>query len=165
MDGAVCQRKVVHHMKWVFLVTGLLAGATIVLLLFRLGAVDFADGLEGIESEPAFTLPTYLTFVGVMLTVVTVVLAAVAIGIGVVAAYTVQELRERAEESVAEARTIADEARREAEAGRKEAIEKVEGMLSTDALDKRIRAFVVERHRSTVAELEEDFDPEDTGNR
>ena len=108
---------------------------------------------------------TYLTFMAVMLTAVTVVLAAVAIGIGVVAAFTVRELHDRANDAVAEAKNIADAAKTEAEAGKKEALQKVEDMLSKEAFDERIGAFIRQQRRETVAELEESFDPEDTGNR
>jgi len=131
-------------MRWVFGIAGLVGGGVLVLLLFRLGAIDFADSTPGIQTEPGFTLPTYLTFVGVMLTAVTVVLAAVAIGIGVIAAYTIQELRQRADKRVEEA---------------------VDKALSDTALNNRVAQFVRVKQSPTVAELEEGFDPDDTGNR
>lgn len=128
------------------------------LLLFKLGVMDFADGVQGVQSEPAYTLPTYLSFVGVMLTVVTVVLAAVAIGIGVVAAFTIQEIRERADETV-------KTAKEQAKAAKEEALELVEEALSEEAINDRLAHFVRTRQGPTVAELEEGFDPADTGNR
>lgn len=131
-------------MKWVFGIGGTLAGAALVLLLFRLGAVDFADGLPGMQQEPAFTMPTYLTFIGVMLTAVTVVLAAVAVGIGVLAAFTIQEMRERLDNRVDGA---------------------LDDKLTEEALGDRIDALLRKRQNPTVAELEAGFDPEDQGNR
>lgn len=131
-------------MKWVFGIGGTLAGAALVLLMFRLGAVDFADGMLGMQQEPAFTLPTYLTFIGVMLTAVTVVLAAVAVGIGVLAAFTIQEMRERLDNRVDNA---------------------LDDKLTEEALGDRIDALLRKRQNPTVAELEEGFDPADQENR
>ncbi|MDR6309416.1 hypothetical protein [Pacificitalea manganoxidans] len=78
------------------------SGGVLVFLLISLGVVDRVDGIPGTQEEPVFSLPTYLSFVSVMLTAVTVVLAAVAIGVGVVAAYTFQQLERRAENRVEE---------------------------------------------------------------
>lgn len=152
-------------MKWVFGIGGLVGGGAAVFLLFHLGVMDFANNVPGVEQEPNFTLPTYLSFIGVMLTAVTVVLAAVAIGIGVVAAFTVRELKESANETVSEAKTIASEAKAEAEAGRIEALKQVEEALSKEAFDERVGAYIKEQQRKSVAELEEEFDPEDSGDR
>lgn len=71
-------------------------GLVVMYLLVSLGVVDAYDGIPGTLESPAITPPTYLNFIGVMLTAVTVVLTAVAIGIGVVAAYTFREIRESA---------------------------------------------------------------------
>lgn len=71
-------------------------GFCVCLLLLRLGVFDFSDQVRGAEAEPMLSLPTYLSFLSVMLTAVTVVLAALAIGIGVVAAFTFSGLKEEA---------------------------------------------------------------------
>lgn len=113
--------------------------------LVSLGFFRKAEGLQGMQQELVQSLPTYLSFLGVMLTVVTVVLAALAIGIGVVAAYTFREIRDEA---------------------RKAAAAKVEEALSDEAINERInRAVIVQRQMPTVAELEEGFDPQDNGER
>ena len=54
-------------------------------LLVSMGVVDAIDGIPGSLDESAISLPTYFGFISVMMTAVTVVLAALAIGIGVVA--------------------------------------------------------------------------------
>ncbi len=68
-------------------------------LFLSLGVVDVIDGLPGTEKEPLLSLPTYLNFVSVMLTSVTVVLAGLAIGIGVIAAYTIRDIKDDARRS------------------------------------------------------------------
>lgn len=65
-------------------------------MLFAVGALDGVDGKPGPYAEPELSLPTYLSFISVMLTTVTVVLAAVAIGIGIVAFYTYGGLKDEA---------------------------------------------------------------------
>jgi hypothetical protein len=88
-----------------------LVGALGVYLLLAVGVLDGLDGTPGTYSEPELSLPTYLSFVGVMLTTVTAVLAAVAIGIGIVAFYTYTGLKAEAQliaESTAKA--VASEA-------------------------------------------------------
>jgi len=80
-------------------------------LLLSLGVVDAADGLPGTLEEPALSLPTYLNFVSVMMTSVTVVLAALAIGIGIIAAYTFREIKDEAQKTAsATAKDVADDA-------------------------------------------------------
>lgn len=66
----------------------LLGGAVLCYLLLSLGVVDAVDGLPGTMQEPAIAMPTYLGFMSAMMTAVTAVLAAVAIGIGVVTFFT-----------------------------------------------------------------------------
>ncbi|MFN3169719.1 MAG: hypothetical protein ACE37E_03400 [Hyphomicrobiales bacterium] len=72
-------------------------------LLMSLGVVDAVDGLPGNQQEPALSLPTYLSFVSVMMTAVTAVLAAVAIAIGIIAAYTFRELKDEARKAAVSA--------------------------------------------------------------
>jgi hypothetical protein len=78
-------------------------GICVCFLLVSLGVVDKVDGIPGTQEEPMLSLPTYLSFLSVMLTAMTAVLAAVAIGIGVVAFYTFPGLK-------AEARIVAEKA-------------------------------------------------------
>ena len=88
-------------MKAVGYAAAFIGGLIVCYLLLSLGVVDKVDGIPGTQEEPDLSLPTYLSFLSVMMTAVTVVLAAVAIGIGVIAAYTFKELK-------AEAREIAE---------------------------------------------------------
>lgn len=120
-------------------------------LLFSIGFIDGVDGIRGTQQEPFIALPTYLSFISVMMTAVTAVLAAIAIGIGVIAAFTVREIRETVQA-----------AKEQADLAKAEALALVEKALSEDAINARLLAF---SKRKTVAELEEGFDPEDTGNR
>ncbi|MGI3212798.1 hypothetical protein ACROSR_17000 [Roseovarius tibetensis] len=112
-------------MKAVGYVACIIGGAILCYLLLSLGVVDAVDGLPGTMQEPAIAMPTYLGFMSAMMTAVTAVLAAVAIGIGVIAAFTVQELRQSAKDAVADARDIAEEARAQATAAREEALAEV----------------------------------------
>ncbi|MEM9287129.1 MAG: hypothetical protein AAGA36_02215 [Pseudomonadota bacterium] len=84
-------------MRVVFVVAAFIFGLIVCYLLVSLGVVDAVDGLPGTQVEPALSLPTYLGFLAVMMTAVTAVLAAVAIGIGIVAAYTFRELKDEAQ--------------------------------------------------------------------
>lgn len=145
-------------MKAVGYIAVFVGGAVLCYVLISLGVVDAVDGIPGSQQEPTIALPTYLGFMSAMMTAVTAVLAAVAIGIGVVAAFTVQEIRERADETVKTAKKQADSAKADA-------LALVEEALSEDAINARLLAFSRDRQRPTVAELEEGFDPEDSGNR
>lgn len=122
-----------------------IGGIVVCYLLLSLGVVDRLDGIPGTQEEPALSLPTYLSFISVMLTAVTVVVAAMAIFIGIVAAYTFRELSEMAQKA---AQKRADEA------------------LSDEVIKARIDevAFAYGGNR-TLDELEEGFDPTDTGER
>lgn len=132
-------------MKTASYIAVFIGGAIFCLLLISLGMVDRVDGIPGTQQEPVLSLPTYLSFLSVMMTAVTAVLAALAIGIGVVAAYTFREIRDEARKAVAA---------------------KVEDVLSDDAINARInRVAFAQRQTPTVAELEEGFDPQDNGNR
>jgi hypothetical protein len=123
-----------------------IGGGVVVYLLVSLGVVDAIDGIPGTLEEPAIALPTYLSFVSVMMTAVTAVLAAVAIGIGVVAAYTFREIK--------------DEAKRTASA---KVNELVLEKLSDEAIKARIDEIAFSQ--GPKGELDEDFDPDDTGER
>ncbi|MDP3196142.1 hypothetical protein [Tabrizicola sp.] len=122
-----------------------MGGAIVCFLLISLGMVDKVDGIPGTQEEPVISLPTYLSFLSVMLTGITVVLAALAIGIGLIAAYTFRELKEEAA---------------------KAATKKLDEALSEDAFNERINKLLIARRANpTVAELEAGFDQEDDGNR
>ncbi len=63
--------------------------------------VNFPDA---ISSEPLATLDiSYVDFLTIMLTCVTIVLAAVGIGVGVIAAYTIKNLKDDAKAEVKKA--------------------------------------------------------------
>ena len=133
-------------MRWVLLIVGVLAGAVISFLLMSVGVLDRVDGIPGTQVEPVLSLPTYLSFLGVMLTAVTVVLAALAISIGIVAAYTFRELTDRAREAAEQA---------------------VKKALSDDRLDARFQeaSLRMSGNKISTDELEEGFDPSDSGER
>ena len=78
-------------MKFVIGVSCFIAGAVMVYLLVSLGVLD---GIPGIQVAPASALPVYLNFVSVMMTTVTVILAVLAFGIAVVAAFTFRGIKE-----------------------------------------------------------------------
>lgn len=132
-------------MRWGWGIVLFFAGCLFCLLMVSFGVVDRVDGAPGTEQEPMLSLPTYLNFVGVMLTAVTVVLAGIALVIGIVAAYTFRELTDKAREA-------AERAVREA--------------LSDEKLDARFAAVSVRMgNRRSTDELEHEFDPTDSGER
>ena len=115
-------------------------------LLISMGVVDSIDGIPGTQEEPAIALPTYLGFVSVMMTAVTAVLAAIAIGIGIVAAYTFREIKDDAQ---------------------KAASTRINELVSKKLSDKAIKARIDEIAfgQGGQGELDEDFDPDDSGER
>lgn len=126
-------------------IAAIIGGMVIGYLGVSIGIVDIWDGIPGTQEEPHISLPTYLSFVSVMLTGVTAILAAIAIFIGIVAAFTFAELSQKAEQA---AQKRADEA------------------LSDEVVSARI-AEITFRHMRfrSVDELEKGFDPSDTGER
>lgn len=133
-------------MKVVGYIAVFIGGMVVTYLLVSMGVVDAIDGIPGTREEPAIALPTYLGFVSAMMTAVTAVLAAVAIGIGIVAAYTFREIK--------------DEALKAASA-------KVNELISEKLSDAAIKARIDEITfaRGPKGELDEDFDPDDAGER
>ena len=136
-------------MKLVGYVAVFVGGAVLCYILVSLGVVDAVDGMPGTQKEPAIALPTYLTFMSAMMTAVTAVLAAVAIGIGIVAAYTFREIKR-------EAQNIAS----------KTASDTVDAALSDDVIKARIDEIAFRQQvPGELNELEEEFDPDDSGER
>jgi hypothetical protein len=133
-------------MKVVVYIAVFIGGVVVTYLLVSMGVVDAIDGIPGTREEPALALPTYLGFVSAMMTAVTAVLASVAIGIGIVAAYTFREIK--------------DEALKSASA-------KVNELISEKLSDEAIKARIDEIAfgQGPKGELDEDFDPDDTGER
>lgn len=115
----------------------IVGGAVLCYLLVSLGVVDAVAGLPGTMQEPAIAMPTYLSFISAMMTAVTAVLAAVAIGIGIVAAFTFREITEKAERA---------------------ATAKVEDLVAEKLSDKAIKARVAEIAFATGPETEWDDD-------
>jgi cytochrome bd-type quinol oxidase subunit 2 len=124
-------------------------------LAFVMGWVDVLDGLPSHTDEPILSLPTYLSFLSVMLTAVTVVLAALAIGVGIVAAYTIGDITKRANDTVKDAATQATTAAEKA----------VSEALSEDKINARLDNIVNKKQTPTIAELEDNFYPQDSGER
>ena len=133
-------------MKAVGYIACMAGGAILCYLLISLGVVDVLDGVPGSLEEPALSLPTYLSFVSAMMTAVTVVLAALAIGIGVVAFFTFSGLKD-------EAQKIASQT----------VDRMVNEKLSDEAIQSRIDEIAL--RRGPKSELEEGFDPDDTSER
>jgi hypothetical protein len=132
-------------MKTATYVAVFLGGMVACFLLVSLGILDRVDGIPGTQEDPILSLPTYLSFVSVMMTAVTAVLAALGIGIGVVAAYTFREIRDEARKSV---------------------ITQLEARLTDEVIKDHVnRIAFAQKQTPTVAELEEGFDPQDDGNR
>lgn len=132
-------------MKAVIYIAVFIGGAAFSFLLVSVGIIQKLDGIPGALQEPVVALPTYLSFLSVMLTAVTAVLAALAIGIGIVAAYTFREIKDEAA---------------------KAASNKLNEALSEEAFNERVNKLLFARKTNpTVAELEKDFDPNDDGNR
>jgi hypothetical protein len=132
-------------MKTVSYIAVFVGGAALCFLLFSLGMIHKIDGIPGAQQEPMLALPTYLGFLSVMMTAVTVVLAALAIGIGIVAAYTFREIKDEAA---------------------KVAAAKLDEALSERAFNERVNKLLIARRANpTVAELEAGFDPNDDGDR
>jgi len=133
-------------MKIVGYVAFFTGGVIVCYLLFSMGVIDVIDGIPGTLDEPAIALPTYLGFISAMMTAVTVVLAAVAIGIGIVAAYTFRELK--------------DEAQKVASAT-------VNKLVSEKLSDEAIKARIDEIAfgQGNQGKLDEDIDPNDSGER
>ncbi|WP_295074632.1 hypothetical protein [Tabrizicola sp.] len=109
------------------------------------------------------SVATYLSFLSVMMTAVTVVLAVLGIGIGIVAVFTFAGIREEIQKVATKITSDADERLEEALT----AVEKkVDGLLSEEVIQARVDQVAMSlRQTPSVAELEEDFDKEDDGNR
>jgi NhaP-type Na+/H+ or K+/H+ antiporter len=133
-------------MKAVGYIACIVGGVVLGYLLLSLGVVDAVDGVPGTLQEPAIAMPTYLGFMSAMMTAVTAVLAAVAIGIGIVAAYTFREIKDEA-----------------LKAASKKVNELVSEKLSDEAIKARIDEIAFAQ--GPKGELDEDFDPDDTGER
>jgi len=127
----------IKTMKAVICVACFVGGVVLCYLLVSLGVVDAVDGIPSTLQEPAIAIPTYLGFISAMMTAVTAVLAALAIGIGLVAFFTFQGIKEEALKKV-------DEAIKE-----KLSKKVVMAQINRVALDK------------TRGELDKDFDQDD----
>lgn len=91
-------------MKSILTIASVIFGGLFVYLCFHIGVIQSPSDYRVVEHAPNFSLPTYLSFVGVMLTSVTVMLAAVTIGIGLVAAVTFSKLEKMAMKTLEEAK-------------------------------------------------------------
>jgi hypothetical protein len=81
-------------MKIVGYIAIFFGGMIVSYLMFQFSINSRNYGILGYQQEPMLLLPTYLSFISVMMTAVTAVLAAVAIGIGIIAAYTFREIKD-----------------------------------------------------------------------
>lgn len=118
-------------------------------LLDSLHAVNGGVGLVGTKTSITDNLPTYLDFLSVMLTAITVVLTALGIGIGVVAVFTFRDIK-------AEASKVAEKAVRQ----------RVDVALSDEKIRSRIDEIALGNMRPPQGnELERNFDPSDANER
>ena len=154
-------------MKVVGYLAVFIGGLVVGYLALAMGVVDAVDGLPGNADEPLLSLPTYLSFLSVMMTAVTVVLAVLAIGVGIVAAYTVEDIKKRVDDNFKENKKSADDTFENAERNATTAaLKAISTALSEDAINDRIDKIAFGRRQTpTVAELEESFDQDDDGNR
>ncbi len=83
-------------MKIVIFILGCVFSSVAFYLFSYIGVFDMLDSVSGVEKEPHYSLPTYLSFISVMMTAVTVVLTVFAITIGVISFYTIKEIKKRA---------------------------------------------------------------------
>ncbi len=83
-------------MKFFIGCMGCLALSVAFYLVWVTGVFNTLDSLPMVTKEPNSNLSTYLSFVSVMMTAVTVVLAVFAITLGVISFYTIKEIKERA---------------------------------------------------------------------
>ncbi len=80
-------------MKTTIFVMVCVFGGVVSALLSNIGVFDIFAPVAEIEKEPNYSLPTYLSFVSVMMTAVTAVLAALAVAIGIIAWFTFREIK------------------------------------------------------------------------
>jgi hypothetical protein len=151
-------------LKWVNMVCMFFFGACSCYLLLKIGEPNLSQlGLidavaklvsgKPLQEEPSISIPTYLSFVSVMLTAVTVVLAALAIGIGLVAAFTFKEIKDEAK---AFARLATEDAVTAAE---KSIAKAIETELSPNAIQSRIdKIAFATKSTDAMDELEEETD-------
>ena len=82
-------------MKIIIFFLGCAFSSTAVVLLSYIGVFDIFDSVIGTETEPYLSTPTYLSFISVMMTSVTVVLAVFAITIGLLTVFTIKEIKDK----------------------------------------------------------------------
>lgn len=83
-------------MRLMIAIVSFAGGLAVCYLLFSVGIVQKPAGIPTIPNDQTQTISVYLSFVGVMLTAVTTILTAMAIGIGIIAAYTFAGLKTEA---------------------------------------------------------------------
>lgn len=121
-------------------------GVWLTYLFVSYSAIHGPHSSQVVESAPELDI-SYADFVSFLLTVVTIVLAMVAVGVGVVAAYTFREIKGDARKAVQKeiAKELQDLPRR-----------------IQEEVD---RVAFRQRRTTSVDELEEGFDPTDIGER
>lgn len=82
------------------IVLGISLFFSLCVVIYLLVALKRLSSMPGTWVETTLTLPTYLDFIGVMMTTVTVVLTALAIGISVVAISTFREIEQKVQRAV-----------------------------------------------------------------
>ncbi|MFB0491921.1 putative membrane protein YqhA [Methylobacterium sp. OAE515] len=96
-------------MKLLIGIVSFIAGLVACYALFAFGILQRVGAMQTISTDASQNMSTYLSFVSVMLTAVTVVLAALAIGIGIIGAYTFSGLKTEARSTAqATAREISE---------------------------------------------------------
>lgn len=86
-------------MRIVACIATFIGGLFLSYLLISMGILDVIEGAPISQRKSGTTLQTYLGFVAAMMTAVTAVLAALAIGIGILAAFTFREIKDEAQKA------------------------------------------------------------------
>ena len=144
--GAGCEKKW-KVMRILSYLLALLLGAGLVYLFTSFDAISGPSVVRASESGATLNI-TYADFLSVMLTVVTIVLAALAIGVGLLAFRTVKEIKTDARSAV-----------------KSEVDNAMEGVKNTIEQTVAQMMFRTGHGAREQGELEPEFDPTDTGDR
>ena len=141
-------------MRWLIGLACIIAGLVIGMLFISSGSVRFEGNVPIAIDAPNIDVSTIFIFVSILLTAVTAVLAAVTIGLGVLAVFTFREIRTAAEKT---AKSTAEET---AKLTAEEVAIKVANDRAKEILEKTDQAM-----KPFNEELDRRFDPNDDGER
>lgn len=81
------------------IIIGLVSFIPLAVFAYLMVSLGASGNLPNVRGKSAFQLPIYLDFISVMMTTITVVLAALAIGIAFMAIYTLSEIKQDAQKA------------------------------------------------------------------